>query len=269
MNNESKYESLASWVVRGGNWLLRNSGRWSSDVAKRVQLLAQRPDKLCEDISDTSSSGCVRLPQAKPITTVERQDDGAPGSLIVKGPIGNRNSNINEDCDDGSHPNQTVEENTVNIFSTIIKDAKSTASKIEAAFKKLFNEAPSWITIAQGTLTYLGPIVVTLLTVGGGAALGNEANNIIANIKADLATAAATVTTVNAATTLPGVLTGIQSQLPALLAAVKVSNPTSVSKIESITSEIDAELTALLNAIPAASVTSSTSTVTTTSTPVA
>ena len=120
------------------------------------------------------------------------------------------------------------------------------------AFKKLFGEAPSWITIAQGVLTYLGPIVVTILTLGGGSALGDEANNtIIANIKTDLATALATVTTADAATSLPTLLASIQSQLPALLAAVKVSNPASLSTIENDVSIIDTELTALLNAVPA------------------
>ncbi len=140
----------------------------------------------------------------------------------------------------------------MNVFGTVIKDLKSFASKLEGAFKKLFGDAPTWIVIAQGVLTYLGPVVVTILTIGGGAALGNEANAIIVNIKTDLATALAAVSTVDAATSLPSLLSGIQAQLPALLAAVKVSNPGTASKIETYTSLIDTELTALLNAIPAA-----------------
>lgn len=137
-------------------------------------------------------------------------------------------------------------------FGNVVKDLKSFAAKVEAAFKKLFGDAPAWIAIAQGVLTYLGPIVVTILTVGGGSALGDEANSIIASIKVDLATALATVTTADAATSLPNLLTSIQSQLPALLAAVKVSNPSTVAQIENYTSIIDTEITALLNALPAA-----------------
>jgi hypothetical protein len=140
----------------------------------------------------------------------------------------------------------------MSVFSNVIKDLKSFAAKVEAAFKKLFGDAPTWITIAQGVLTYLGPIVVTILTVGGGSALGDEANEIIGNIKTDLATALATVSTANAATSLPSLLAGIQSQLPALLAAVKVSNPSTVASVESYTNIIDTELTALLNAMPVA-----------------
>ncbi len=140
----------------------------------------------------------------------------------------------------------------MSVFSNVIKDLKSFGAKVEAAFKKLFGDAPSWIAIAQGVLTYLGPIVVTILTVGGGAALGNEANVILANIKTDLATAMATLTSVNSASSLPGLLADIQSQLPALLAAVKVSNPSTVASIENYTNIIDTEITALLNAMPVA-----------------
>ena len=139
----------------------------------------------------------------------------------------------------------------MSVFGNFIKDIESFASKVEAAFKKLFGEAPSWIVIAQGVLTYLGPVVVTILTIGGGAALGDEANRIIANIKADLATALAVASTAAASTGLPTLLAGIQMQLPALLAALKVSNPASLSRIENYVAIIDTELTALLGATPA------------------
>ena len=140
----------------------------------------------------------------------------------------------------------------MSVFSNVIKDLKSFGAKVEAAFKKLFGDAPSWIAIAQGVLTYLGPIVVTILTIGGGPALGEEANEIIGTIKTDLATALATVTTANAATSLPNLLADIQTQLPALLAAVKVSNPSVVASIENYTNMINTEITALLNSMPAA-----------------
>jgi len=140
----------------------------------------------------------------------------------------------------------------MSVFSNVIKDLKSFSAKVEAAFKKLFGDAPSWIAIAQGVLTYLGPIVVTILTIGGGPALGDEANEIIGTIKTDLATALAAVTTANAATSLPNLLADIQAQLPVLLAAVKVSNPSVVASIEKYTNMIDTEITALLTALPAA-----------------
>lgn len=138
----------------------------------------------------------------------------------------------------------------MSIFGSVVKDVESFAGKVEAAFKKLFSEAPSWIVIAQGVLTYLGPLVVTILTLGGGPALGEEANAILGSIKADLATALAVTSTVHAATGLPVLLAGIQAQLPALLAALKVSNPASLAKIENYVAILDTELVALLGALP-------------------
>ncbi len=137
----------------------------------------------------------------------------------------------------------------MSIFSKIVKDVESFASKIELALKKLFGDAPEWITIAQGVLTYLGPIVVTILTIGGGSALGTEANDIIGVIRTDLATAYAATQTVNGAATVQGLLTGIQAQLPNLLAALKISNPASLNEIENYVGIIGTELTALLDAI--------------------
>jgi hypothetical protein len=140
----------------------------------------------------------------------------------------------------------------MSVLGGLMKDVESFGSKVESAFKKLFGEAPSWIAIVQSVLTYLGPIVVTILTLGGGVALGDEANTIIAGIKTDLATALAATSTVDAATSLPKLLQGIQAQLPALLAAVKVSNPAALSAIENDVAIVATELTALLNAAPVA-----------------
>lgn len=139
----------------------------------------------------------------------------------------------------------------MSIFSTIITDLKSFAAKVENEFKKLFNEAPSWLSIAQGVLTYLGPILVTVADVAGGAAMGSEANTILADIKTKLATAAALVTSVSDATNLTGVLTDVQSDLPSLLSALQISNPSTVTEVTNYTNIISTEITALLNAIPA------------------
>ena len=135
-------------------------------------------------------------------------------------------------------------------FATIIADLKSFASKIESAFKKLFGDAPAWIAIAQGVITYLGPIAVTITGLIN-PALGTEASTIIANIKSKLATASALTSTLASATDVAAVLTDIQNDLPQLLAALQVSNPELVSKVTTYTSIFDTEIEALLAALPA------------------
>lgn len=137
-----------------------------------------------------------------------------------------------------------------NIFTKIIKDIESEASKFEDVFKKLFGEAPTWLTIASNFVGYAAPIITTIATLAGGPLVGTETGNILAAIKVDLATALATVNAVDAATSVPTLLKGVQSQLPALLAAVKIENPAIVSKVETYTTLISGEIDALLASLP-------------------
>lgn len=133
----------------------------------------------------------------------------------------------------------------------IIKDLKSFASKVESAFKKLFGNSATWIEIAQGVLTYAGPVLITAVSVEGGAPAGSAVSAVLSVIKTDLATALAALTSANAATTVPGLLASIQSNLPALLAAIKVENPALVSKVEAAVSLLTPEIDALIAAMPA------------------
>jgi hypothetical protein len=138
-------------------------------------------------------------------------------------------------------------------FSNIIKDFETVASAIEKAFKNLFNHAPSWLNIAAATITYVSPLVETLITLSAGAADAAEAQDILTGVETDLAAASQLIKTVNAETTLPGVLNQILASLPTLLALVKVKNPELVAQIEVYTTLITKELEALLNSIPATS----------------
>ena len=138
----------------------------------------------------------------------------------------------------------------MSIFGSIIRDLKSFASMVESEFKKLFKQAPSWLSIAEGVLTYLGPIVVTIVDVAGGPALGAEANVILEGIKTKLATVSAMVKTASNATGIVSVLTDIQDSLPALLAALQITNPSTVGNVTGYTDIVATEITALLNAMP-------------------
>ncbi|MBW4037527.1 MAG: hypothetical protein HIU91_01395 [Acidobacteria bacterium] len=137
----------------------------------------------------------------------------------------------------------------MSVFGSIIGDFRSFASKVEAEFKKMFKEAPSWLAIAEGVLTYLGPIVVTIVDIAGGPALGTEAGAVLSDIKTKLATAAAMVKTAGSTTGIEGVLTEIQADLPVLLSALQVSNPTSVEKVTAYTEIVGTELAALLSSL--------------------
>ena len=111
-------------------------------------------------------------------------------------------------------------------------DLESVASKIEKEFEKLYGEAPTILAVTSSTLTYLGPLLQTIVTLTAGAPAGSETAKLLAVIKSDLVTATQVVTTVGQSPSLTSLLNGIQSNLGALLAAAKISNPNSVAEIE-------------------------------------
>lgn len=133
-------------------------------------------------------------------------------------------------------------------FETIIKDVKSDASKIESAFKTLFNEAPTYAAIVGADIVRMAPLVTSVATILGGAPAGSETALIIAAIKTKLAAIYTVTNTVDASTSIPSLLTNVQTTLPTLLSAVQVENPSLVSKIESNVSQISSEIATLLSA---------------------
>lgn len=135
----------------------------------------------------------------------------------------------------------------------LIKDLKSFASKIEAEYKKLFAEMPSWLTIVSGLITYAGPIAITLTGLIAGAPAAAATAAILEVVKTDLATIKAAITSGNAAATqgLPALLASLQANLPALLASAKVENVPKVDEIESAVNLLVPEIDALIAAAPA------------------
>jgi hypothetical protein len=102
----------------------------------------------------------------------------------------------------------------------------------------------------RGVLTYLGPVVVTIVDVAGGPAMGTEAESVLSDIKTKLATVAAMVKTAESTTGVEGVLAEIQTDLPTLLGALQVSNPAALEKVSAYTQIVGTELAALLSALP-------------------
>ena len=128
---------------------------------------------------------------------------------------------------------------------SLISDLKTFASKVEAEFVKLFKSAPSALQIASGVVTYATPLIVGLEAELLPAALPLT-TSILNQIKSDLATLSAAVTSVNGSATAAQAVSSLQSSLPALLSSAKVENSSLVSKIEGVVTVISPELSALL-----------------------
>lgn len=137
-------------------------------------------------------------------------------------------------------------------LKTIIADIKTWAAKFEAEFEKLFTNAPSWLTIVSGVLTYAGPIVTTMVTLVGGAPAGSATAAILAVIQKDIAVAQTAITAADATTNVPTLLASLQANLPALIAAAKVENVSTVADIEKYANLLIPEIDALIASAPTA-----------------
>lgn len=131
---------------------------------------------------------------------------------------------------------------------SLIKDLKTFASKVEAELEKLFKKAPGALQIASGVVTYAAPLIEGLEEDLAPEAVP-ETTAILTTVKTDLATLAAAAQSEATATTAAAAVSGLQSNLPALLSAAKVENPSIVSKVESVVNLLAPEFAALASAL--------------------
>lgn len=138
-----------------------------------------------------------------------------------------------------------------NFLTRIISDAKSWGSKIESMFKKVLSNAPTWTRIAQTTLTFLGPLLETVVTAEAGPIAGAALTAALTKIQNDLTAANALVSAVGPSPTLATFLSGLQSDLATLEKDFNITNPASISTINLIVSELEG----LISSMPSSTAT--------------
>jgi hypothetical protein len=132
--------------------------------------------------------------------------------------------------------------------------------KVEDAFKKLFGST-TWEKTASSVLTYLAPLLETLVALTAGGPAAALATGIVDTLQSDLATVAAVVNGANAtppANELAAViqaLESIETKLAALLTAAEIKNSTNAAKITAVVNTIVGEVEAILENIPKAAAT--------------
>jgi hypothetical protein len=60
--------------------------------------------------------------------------------------------------------------------------------KVWAEFKKLFGKEPQVAQVVRSVITYVAPVLETVVTLAAGSAAGTIVTNVINNVQADLAT---------------------------------------------------------------------------------
>jgi hypothetical protein len=129
---------------------------------------------------------------------------------------------------------------------SFIKDLETFASKMEKEIEKLWGAAPKFETVALTTLTFVGPVLETVISLEGGPIAGNAATAIINKAETDLTAASSLVTAIGPTLSVKNLILGVQTSLSSLLTASQVKNPTSVADVTLIVKE----LAALVAAFP-------------------
>jgi hypothetical protein len=129
--------------------------------------------------------------------------------------------------------------------------------KVWAEFKKLFGKEPQVAQVVRSVITYVAPVLETVVTLAAGSAAGTIVTNVINNVQADLATVS---TVIQQGTVAPGstaeasiiaALNSVKSNLGTLLTDADVKNSAKAAEITSATNLIIGEVeAALTNLVP-------------------
>lgn len=129
--------------------------------------------------------------------------------------------------------------------------------RVGAAFKKLFGST-TWEKTTSATITYVAPLLETLVALTAGGPAETLVAGIVAKVQKSLATVSAVVEDATAtppANELAAVeqaLGSIQTNLPTLLEAAEIKNSTHATEITATTNTIIGEVDAILQNIPSA-----------------
>jgi hypothetical protein len=115
--------------------------------------------------------------------------------------------------------------------------------------------ASSWESAALTALKVSAPLLNTLITLTAGAPIAAKVAGVVSQAQADIAGAAATISTAGAATgglTISSFLGSVQANLGTLLTDADVKNATEFTKIESTINTVVGEVQAITSLMPAA-----------------
>jgi hypothetical protein len=128
-------------------------------------------------------------------------------------------------------------------------------SKLGSELKSLFTKEPAFEQLAQGVITYVSPILLTVLTFVD-PAIEPLVSKVISVVQADLATVStvvkgATVTAGStAAATVQAALGSITSNLSGLLQVAEVKDSSKIAEITAAANTISTEINSLVTALP-------------------
>lgn len=128
--------------------------------------------------------------------------------------------------------------------------------RVGSAMKKLFGSS-TWEKSAQATISYVAPLLETIVQLSAGSGAEQAVASIIGKVQSDLATLSAVVDEANASTdphasaVVATVLGSIRDNLSDLLGMAEIKNAGKVTEITAAVNLIAGEVNAMLGSLPA------------------
>jgi hypothetical protein len=138
----------------------------------------------------------------------------------------------------------------MSFFSAIEGDVKTFARWAEKELGKLSTEAPAIGKVVDTIVGYIGGAASILAGVEGGPAASVAVTSAVNEVQSGVTAISGLVTDFGATPTAASMAQSLATNASALLAAAKVTNPTSVSAATAIITNLTSLATALANAVP-------------------
>lgn len=144
----------------------------------------------------------------------------------------------------------------MSFFTNVEHAEHSFVAFAEKALLKFAKEAPTFITIVDGALTYIGPLLQVVVSAQAGTVAGAEVAKVVAEIQQDLTAFSGLVYDLGPNPTFANLLTSANNNLQSLLAAGHITNPVASAAIALVLRELNALAAAHQAAVSSAPVTS-------------
>jgi hypothetical protein len=137
-----------------------------------------------------------------------------------------------------------------NIFSAIIKDMETFASKCEKFLQEAEGKAPEIERIAASALLVIGPLLQTVVTMTAGAPTGALVGSVISQVQVKLAAVSQLTTAVGTSGSISDLLAGITSDLSGLDSIAAIKDPNAQANLALVLKDMTALLAAFQTTAP-------------------
>lgn len=138
-----------------------------------------------------------------------------------------------------------------NIQTGVAATKVSFFARVKTELKLLFVHTPGWEASAAATLTYLAPMVETVVTLAD-PAVAPLVTAIIQRVQSAMAAAAVVMKDAGPTPTLVTYLNAVNVDLSQVLSAAHVSDPATLAKITALVSTVTGEVNAIMQEATAA-----------------